>query len=76
MMEICEIIDKSLDDTYPVGMEDYVNDKHEDSIRKDLVEKNGTKNINEVREIQIETENEDVIHRDIYKNETEKYEYL
>ena len=76
MMEICEIIYKLLDDTYPVGMEDYVNDKHEDSIRKDLVEKIGTKNINEVREIQIETENEDVIHRDIYKNETEKYEYL
>ena len=39
MMEICEIIYKLLDDTYPVGMEDYVNDKHEDSIRKDLVEK-------------------------------------
>ena len=29
-----------------------------------------------MREISIETENEDVIHRDITENETEKYGYL
>ena len=52
-------------------MEDCVNDKHEDSIRQDLVEKNYTKVNDEVREISIETYNEDLIHIDITDNETE-----
>ena len=32
-------MDKFPDDRYPVVIEDYVNDEHEDSIRKDLVGK-------------------------------------
>ena len=43
MMEVCEVIDKFPDDTYPVVMEVCVNEKYEDRIRKDLVEKKDTK---------------------------------
>ena len=46
-------------------MEDCVNDEHEDSIRNGFIEKGDTKVHDEVRQISIETENEDVIHRDI-----------
>ena len=42
-MEVCEVIDKCPDDTYPVVTEICVNDEYEDSIRKDLVEKNDAK---------------------------------
>ena len=41
-----------------------------------LFEKNDIKVNDKVREISIETENEDVIHTDITDNETEKYGYL
>ena len=47
-----------------------MNDQHEDSIIKYLVEKNDTKVNDEVREISIETENEDVIHINITDTET------
>ena len=53
-------------------MEDNVNDEHEGSIRKYLVEKNDTKVNDEVRKISIKIMNEDVIHRYINDNETEK----
>ena len=53
-------------------VEGCVNGEHEDSIRKDLVEKNDTKVNVEGREISIDTENEDVIHRYITDNEAEK----
>ena len=53
-------------------MENCVNNKHEDSIKKYLVEKNDTKVTDEVREISIDSENEDIIHRDIIDNYTEK----
>ena len=72
MVEVCGVIYKCPDDTPPVVMEYCVNDEHEDSTRKYLVEKNYTKVTNEVREISIETENEDVIHRNITDIETEK----
>ena len=49
MMEVCEVIDKPPDDTYPVVMEDYVDDEHEDIIREYLVEKNDTNENNKVR---------------------------
>ena len=39
MMEVLEVLDKSPDDTSPVMMENCVNDKHEDSIKKYFVEK-------------------------------------
>ena len=70
MMKEFEVIDEFQEDTYPVVMEDCVNDEHEDSIRNYLIEVNGTKFNYEVREISIYTENEDVIHRDITENET------
>ena len=70
MMEDCEAICEWPDDTFPVVMEDYVNDEHENSIRNDLVEENDTKENNEVREISIDTENKYVKHRDITDNET------
>ena len=38
MMEDCEAICECPDDTFPVVMEDYVNDEHENSIRNYLVE--------------------------------------
>ena len=57
-------------DISPVFIEDCVNNEHEDSIRNGLVEKNDTKVNDEVREISIDTENKDVIHRDITDNET------
>ena len=53
-------------------MENCVNNKHEDSIKKYLVEKNDTKVTDEVREISIDSENEDIIHRDSIDNYTEK----
>ena len=53
-------------------MEDSVNDEHQYSIRKYLAEENDTKVNDEVRKISIDTENEDVIHRDITDKETEK----
>ena len=49
MMEVCEVIDKPPDDIYPVVMEDYVDDEHEDIIREYLVEKNDTNENNKVR---------------------------
>ena len=52
--------------------EDYVNYEHEGRIRKDLVNINDTKENNKLREISIQTENKDVIHRYITENETEK----
>ena len=61
MMEECGVIYECPDDTYPVGMDDFLNDEHENSIRKDLFEENYTNVNDEVREISIETENEDVI---------------
>ena len=55
MMEACEVINECPDYTSPVMMENCVNDEHEDSIRKYLVEKNDTKVTDEVQEISIET---------------------
>ena len=52
-------------------MEDFVNDEHEDIIINDQIEENDTDTHYEVREISIETENEDAIHIDITENETE-----
>ena len=52
-------------------MQGGINDEHQDIIREYLVAKNDTKVNFEVREISIDTENEDVIHRDITENETE-----
>ena len=46
MMEVCEVIYKLLYVIYPVVMEDYINNEHEDSIRKYLVEKYDTKENN------------------------------
>ena len=56
-MEICEVIYKCPDDTSPVVMNNFVNDEHKYIIRKDLVEKNDTKENNEARVISIDTEN-------------------
>ena len=55
MMEECEIIYDFPSDTSSVVMDDSVNDEHEDSIRKYLVEKNDTKVTDEAQEISIET---------------------
>ena len=71
-MEVCEVIYECPDDTSPVVMKYCVNDKHEDSIRKYLVEKNDTKVTDKVREISIETQNEYVIIIYITDNEPEK----
>ena len=50
---------------------DCVNEEHEDSIINEFLEENDTELYDEVREISIETENEDAIHIDITENETE-----
>ena len=55
MMKLCEVINECLDYTSPVMMDNFVNDEHEDNIRKYLVEKNDTKVTDEVQEISIET---------------------
>ena len=57
IMEECLVIDECPYDTSPVVVEDCVNDEHEGSIRKDLVERNDIKVNDEVRQISIETEN-------------------
>ena len=38
-MEVHELIYEFPDDTFPVVMEDCVNNEHKDSIREDLIEK-------------------------------------
>ena len=68
MMDICEVVYAFPYNTDPVVMEDCVNDEHEDSIIKYLVENNDTKLNYEVRKISIQTENEDVINKDITDN--------
>ena len=55
MMKACEVINECPDYTSPVMMDDFVNDEHEDNIRKYLVEKNDTTVTDEVQEISIET---------------------
>ena len=55
MLESCEVINEFPDYTSPVMMDNSVNDEHEDSIRKYLVEKNDTKVTDEAQEISIET---------------------
>ena len=65
MIEECELIDKLPEDTTPVLMGDCLNDEHEDSIRKDLVDRNDTKVNDKVREISIKAENKDVIYKSI-----------
>ena len=71
-MEVWKVIDKFTNDTPPFVTGDYVNYEHEGRIRKDLVNRNDTKEKNKLREISIQTENKDVIHRYITDNETEK----
>ena len=73
MMEVCEVIDKWPYNTSSVAMEHCVNDEHEDSTRKDLAEKNDTKENNEVRSISTKTESKDEIHKYITDNYSEKY---
>ena len=72
IMEVWKVIDKFTNDTPPFVTGDYVNYEHEGRIRKDLVNRNDTKENNKLREISIQTENKDVIHRYITDNETEK----
>ena len=55
MMEAFELINECSYYTSPVMMKKCVNDEHEDSIRKYLIEKNDTKVTDEVQEISIET---------------------
>ena len=52
-MDICEVVYAFPYNTDPVVMEDCVNDEHEDSIIKYLVENNDTKLNYEVRKISI-----------------------
>ena len=55
MREVGQVIDKLSDDTSPVAMKNSLYYEHKDIIRKDLVQKNDTKENNEVKEISIET---------------------
>ena len=48
-MEVCKVIDKFTNDTPPFVTEDDVNYEHEGRIRKDLVNRNDTKENNKLR---------------------------
>ena len=72
MMEEYQVIYECLDDTSTVWMWDGVNYKRKDSIRNDLIEESDTEVHDETRKTSIETENEDIIHKDITEKETAK----
>ena len=66
MMEECELIYEFPDDTSLVVMGDFLQDEYEDIIRNGFIEENDTKVKNEVKDISIETANEDVNTQIIY----------
>ena len=76
MMEVCGVIYECPYKISPVVINDCVNDEHDDSTRTYLVDKNDTKVNDKVREISLETENEDIIHKGITDNETYLFWYL
>ena len=74
MVEVCEVIDECPDDKSPVVMEDFANRNLDDLTRNFLNEINEIGVDEEVVE-KIHIENEDVIHRDVTKNEPETNRY-
>ena len=53
-------------------MKDCVNEEHEYSTRNDFLEGNETELHDELKEISMETKNEDILYRYITEDETEK----